>query len=103
MGVENYPPLLDKAAQKTGEVRDRINAVLTTLSASLAGRGAPWGNDKIGDQFTQGENGYFASRENLTTSAANMATTFDNFSTSQTDAAFHLRTMDLGNGDQYRT
>ncbi|WP_067860975.1 hypothetical protein [Nocardia shimofusensis] len=103
MTVENYPPLLDKAAQATGEVRDRINGVLNTLATSLASRGEPWGNDKLGKQFAEGDHGYTKSRENLEKSAENMATSFGNFSKTQTDAARELRKMDHGNGNQYTT
>ncbi|MBF6356149.1 hypothetical protein IU449_16645 [Nocardia higoensis] len=101
MTVENYPPLLDKAAQATGEVRDRINGVLSTLAASLAARGEPWGNDKLGKQFAEGDQGYVKSKENLEKSAGNMAISFGNFSKTQTDAARELRKMERGNGDQY--
>lgn len=103
--IELDPDLLRQAAQKTGHVRDRINSVMSTLQASLAGRGAPWGNDKIGDNFYNGPNGndgYQASRKNLTTNTANMSTTFGNFSTNQTGTADYLERQDRGNADGFR-
>jgi hypothetical protein len=103
--IELDPDLLRQAAQKTSHVRDRINTVLSTLQTSLANRGAPWGNDKLGDQFVNGSDGntgYFASHANLTTSSSNMATTFGNFSTNQTDTASFMERQDRGNAYAFR-
>ncbi|WP_330233024.1 hypothetical protein OHA40_11405 [Nocardia sp. NBC_00508] len=103
--IELDPDLLRQAARKTGHVRDRINSVMSTLQTSLAGRGAPWGNDKIGDNFYNGPNGndgYRASRENLTTNSANTASTLGNLSTNQTDTADYLARQDRRNGDGFR-
>jgi len=102
--VENYPDLLDTAATKTGDVQDRIDTVLNTLQTSLAGRGAPWGNDKLGNQFANGDgnNGYLCQNEALNTGAGNLASTFANFSNSQSTAAGKLRKMEDGNEGQFR-
>ncbi|WP_454198385.1 WXG100 family type VII secretion target [Nocardia sp. Marseille-Q1738] len=103
--IELDPDLLRQAAQKTSHVRDRINSVMSTLQTSLAGRGAPWGNDKIGDNFYNGPNGndgYQASRKNLTTNATNMSTTFGNFSTNQARTADYLERQDRRNADGFR-
>ncbi|MFE1593229.1 hypothetical protein [Nocardia sp. NPDC058705] len=86
---------LRKAAGRTGDVRDAISAVLNGLQTSLDGRGAPWGGDTTGKQFTDGENGYFAGREGLMQSAANSAETMDSYSKAQSKGADHLRDMDL--------
>lgn len=99
--VEQYPHLLDTAAGKTGGVRDAINAVMATLGASLAGRGAPWGQDKTGLQFADGADGYLASKTNLEASAAALACSFDKFSTTQYDAATELRKLETDNEGQF--
>ncbi|MFG1794409.1 hypothetical protein [Nocardia sp. NPDC049149] len=101
--VENDPDLLRKAAQnKTGHVRDRLNSVLSTLEASLAGRGRPWGDDKIGHQFFDGDNGYGIGREHATKNVRNASTSFDNFEKGQVTSAGMLKTMDHGNAQNYR-
>ncbi|WP_378737193.1 hypothetical protein [Nocardia brasiliensis] len=101
--VENSPDLLRKAAQnKTGHVRDRLNSVLSTLESSLAGRGRPWGDDKIGHRFYNGENGYGTGREHATKNVQNAATSFDNFEKGQVKSAGMLKTMDTGNAAGYR-
>ncbi|WP_216912400.1 hypothetical protein OG225_38500 [Nocardia sp. NBC_01377] len=99
--VENYPNLLDIAAGKTGRVRDAINTVMGTLDVSLAGRGAPWGDDEMGRRFSDGPEGYLSSRGNLKTSAAAIAGSFDNFSTTQYDTARQLRELEEDNEGQF--
>ncbi|RJO72082.1 hypothetical protein D5S18_23165 [Nocardia panacis] len=92
-----YPSLLRQAGGKTSDIHDRIINVLTALEASIAGRGEPWGDDKIGHQFTQGDNGYLASQEGSTKSGRSMAASFDSFSTSQYRAADTLERTDRNN------
>lgn len=102
--VELDPDRLRQAAQKTAHVRDRIDTVMGTLRTSLAGRGQPWGNDKIGDQFyngADGNGGYDASVTNLDTSTSNISTTFGNFSYNQASTAGYLETQDQHNGEGF--
>ncbi|HLS78065.1 MAG TPA: hypothetical protein VK083_14885 [Nocardia sp.] len=99
--VENYPYLLDRAAGATGGVRDAVGAVLATLASSLAGRGEPWGRDRIGRRFADGADGYLASKRNLEQNAAAIAETFDRFSTTQYDAARMWRATEAGNEGQF--
>ncbi|WP_227998526.1 hypothetical protein [Nocardia australiensis] len=94
--------LFEKAAHKTGYVRDRVNSVLSTLEGSLHGRGKPWGEDKLGDQFFEGDQGYKVSREKLFTNIKNAAASFDNFSNGQTTSAELLRKMDHSNSDGFQ-
>ncbi|MEV0356845.1 hypothetical protein AB0H71_12355 [Nocardia sp. NPDC050697] len=98
--LEAYADRLRLAATATDGVRDRITGVLTTLTTAIDGRGAPWGNDAIGDQFLNGSdgNGYSAGRTNLVQGTGNMATTFGNFSSAQTTAANDLAAMDDNHG-----
>jgi hypothetical protein len=94
--------LFEKAALKTGDVRDRVSAVLTTLESTLAGRGAPWGEDKMGHQFSEGPDGYKSAREKMFTNIKNAVTSFGNFSSGQTQTADLLRAMDVRNGDSFK-
>ncbi|WP_406236304.1 hypothetical protein [Nocardia sp. NBC_01009] len=71
--------LFEKAALKTGHARDRVDGVLVTLEAALAGRGATWGADKLGHQFSEGENDYQVAREKVVTNIENGSKSFDNF------------------------
>ncbi|MEU7142916.1 hypothetical protein ABZ942_25965 [Nocardia sp. NPDC046473] len=90
--------LFYKAAQKTGDARDRINTVLHTLQASLNARGNPWGNDSLGRNFATG---YTSSRDNMITGAQNIAGSLDNFSTGQIKSAELLEKMEHGNRDGF--
>lgn len=94
--------LFEKAAERTSAVRDRVNGVLSALDAALAGRGEPWGNDKLGRQFAEGPDGYKVARTNMTANINTTATNFDNFYTGQTKTAKELRRMDQSNGDGFR-
>ncbi|MFC3964551.1 hypothetical protein [Nocardia jiangsuensis] len=98
--LEAYEDRLRLAATATDGVRDRINGVLTTLTSAIDGRGAPWGNDAIGNQFLNGSdgNGYAVGRTNLVEGTGNMATTFGNFCGAQTEAANQLAAMDDNHG-----
>lgn len=103
--VEFDEGLFRKAAQKTGHVHNRIEAVLDTLEASINARGKPWGTDTIGHTFEFGEGGsggYKTSKTKLVEGGHNMAGSFENFSTSQTKSANFLRDMENGNRDGVR-
>ncbi|MBF6171418.1 hypothetical protein [Nocardia blacklockiae] len=97
MTVELDPDRFRAAANKTADVRDKIKGVLDTLTASLD-PGTPWGNDKIGAQFYNGENGYGATKKNLYENGGNFQTTFGEFSQGQRDAAEKLKGQDHANG-----
>lgn len=100
--LEVYEDLLRKAADATGEVRDRVDSVLSTLKGSLKGRGAPWGDDKIGLQFVEGPKGYIAARDDFFESLGNVRTTFAGFSTGQTEAADKLEAQEQASRDTFR-
>ncbi|MFI9506307.1 hypothetical protein [Nocardia sp. NPDC052566] len=46
-------------------VGERVDAILAKLMASAAMRGTPWGTDKPGKQFAEGNQGYITGRSNL--------------------------------------
>ncbi|WP_067646785.1 hypothetical protein [Nocardia harenae] len=98
--LEVYVDRLRFAATTTDRVRDRINEVVTTLTATIEGRGAPWGDDAVGNQFLNGSdgNGYAAARTALIDGSGNMATSFGNFSDAQNKAANELVAMDHDHG-----
>ncbi|WP_157513920.1 hypothetical protein [Nocardia concava] len=99
--LEAYEDLLTKAAGKTDKVRDGIEKVMSTLASATAGRGEPWGNDTLGGNFANSDQGYIASKKNILEGATNMAGTFGNFSDGQRKAAEELKTMDHGNGEGF--
>ncbi|WP_280431517.1 hypothetical protein [Nocardia brasiliensis] len=102
--VQYDSDLFFKAAKKTGDARDRINAVLHTLQVSLSARGNPWGNDTLGRNFANGPDGsggYTSSRDNMITGATNIAGSLDNFSSGQTKSAKLLEKMENGNRDGF--
>ncbi|MGX1810169.1 hypothetical protein ACWIGI_31015 [Nocardia sp. NPDC055321] len=100
--LKTYTDLLNTAAGKTGKVRDGIEKVVDTLVSSADGRGRPWGDDTLGRNFFDGDNGYDKSSQNIIKGAGNMAGTFDNFSKGQTKAAEKLAGMDESNGSQFK-
>ncbi|MFC8042694.1 hypothetical protein [Nocardia sp. NPDC057353] len=98
--LEADPAKLRAAAAATGALRDRINGVLDTLNGAMIARGAPWGNDRMGLQFLNGDagNGYAAMRDNSVQSGRNAATSFGNFSAGMVQSAEYLEQMDQTHG-----
>lgn len=68
-----------KAATRSEEVRDGLDAVLTTLRDALDGHGNAWGNDSYGAQFANGGSGYSAQQENQLDGAEAMIKNFRTF------------------------
>ncbi|WP_194825893.1 hypothetical protein [Nocardia sp. XZ_19_231] len=103
--VEFDSGLFFKAADATGRVHDRINAVLDALAASTSSREGCWGSDTLGANFfagPDGDNGYDSSRENTVGNAGSMSTGMNNLSTGQYESAVLLRKMEQGNRDGLR-
>ncbi|WP_280481237.1 hypothetical protein [Nocardia cyriacigeorgica] len=95
--VKADPDDFQRAAEKTGAVRDKVQGILNTLQASISSYGTPWGNDKLGSSFTDGEQGYFAARESLTGNIENVANSFNNFRSGQAQTVVALRKMERAN------
>lgn len=57
------PADLRATSQHLSEVSSSMKDVLSTLQENLAGEGAAWGDDKIGDQYANGESGYLAQQD----------------------------------------
>jgi len=100
--VEADPDDFQKAAEKTGAVRDKVRGILNTLETSISSYGTPWGNDKRGASFTDGEQGYFAARENLTGNIENVANSFNNFRSGQAQTVVALRRMEQANEGNFQ-
>lgn len=93
---------LRTAADKTENVHDRINDVLTTLQAAMSSRGAVWGDDSLGRQFYgDDKQGYKGSSENLLLGAGQIADTMNSFSQAQTKSAAEWVKADQQNAGQY--
>jgi uncharacterized protein YukE len=54
------PPELRATSKHLNDVSARMDKVLSTLRGKLSDEGAAWGDDKIGDQFANGDAGYLA-------------------------------------------
>ncbi|MFE3442565.1 hypothetical protein ACFXNW_06005 [Nocardia sp. NPDC059180] len=100
--VDVDPDDFRRAAEKTGGVRDKVQGILDGLQTSIASRGTPWGNDKMGASFTDGENGYFAARESLTGNLDNVVNSFNNFRSGQAQTVIALNKMERGNEDSFQ-
>ncbi|MFD6395237.1 WXG100 family type VII secretion target [Nocardia sp. NPDC060249] len=96
------PEQLRGAAGKMGDLRDRMNTILTTLESSLDAKGAAWGGDGYGATFADGDQGYVAARENLTEGIGNTAKTFDSYSDGQYKAAGILARTEQRSTESFR-
>ncbi|MGX1775152.1 hypothetical protein ACWIGW_23775 [Nocardia brasiliensis] len=90
------PAAFRRAAGKTRTVGTRVAGVWSNLETAITGRGAPWGDDKLGKQFTDGADGqpgYNASKKNMHDFAVGeggnegMAGTFSGLADSQAKVA----------------
>lgn len=54
------PPDLRGTSQHLEDVSGRMKDALSRLQDNLRAEGAAWGDDKIGDQFANGDAGYLA-------------------------------------------
>jgi hypothetical protein len=54
------PAELRRTSRQLNDVSSRMKDVVSSLRERLAGEGAAWGDDRIGDQFANGEAGYVA-------------------------------------------
>lgn len=102
---EFHPDDFRAAAGKTAHVGDRVTDVVTNLTSTLSGRGAPWGNDKMGKQFANGpggDDGYNSSKKNLLEGTTGMAGSFKNVAENQRKVADQLQhDLDQRNGESF--
>ncbi|MFI5777153.1 hypothetical protein [Nocardia sp. NPDC051570] len=70
MGTQKWeidPESFTKSAGKTQHVADRIGEIWQTLDTGLSALGEPWGTDRTGSQFANGDgdNGYVKTKANV--------------------------------------
>ncbi|WP_155981323.1 hypothetical protein [Nocardia sp. BMG111209] len=97
--VEVDPEQLRSAAGSTTDVQTAIDTVISTLTAALAGRGAPWGNDSLGRRLASQ---YEPAKQALIDGAGTFSGTFQGLATGQIDAADQMERTDIISGDGFR-
>lgn len=85
--VEINPDGLRQAAVEFGVVADITRRILTDLQSDCEGRGEPWGDDKAGREFADGEKGYKANRDSTFTSLTGLVTVFGDNAVNLRDSA----------------
>lgn len=71
--IKIEPDGLRRSADNFDEVADKAKKLLETLKSSTASKGEPWGDDKSGKKFAEGEKGYKKGRDNTFESLAGVA------------------------------
>jgi uncharacterized protein YukE len=89
--IEIDPSWLDKGADDMTTIRGELHSTITTLTTSLAGRGAPWGGDSYGRKFADGADGYQSSAQTLISGANSLEAVFGTFATGLRNAANAVR------------
>ncbi len=82
--VELNPDGLRKAATEFDEVSATTKSILDKLQSSTAAKGAPWGDDKNGKRFAEGDKGYITNRDGMFHTLSQLVSVF-------TDNANNLR------------
>ncbi|MET7768373.1 hypothetical protein [Nocardia sp. NPDC005366] len=104
--VEVDPQQLRRASELTAELSTKITATADRLRNALAGiesdaTTAPWGNDKRGKKFAEGDKGYQAARKNLLDGATGAAQALHDMSEGQREASDALTNTDQASGGQF--
>lgn len=68
---------LRRAGSDLQDLSSKLKEVLSTLTDKLAAEGSPWGDDKIGDKFANGDSGYLAQDHWLSSSIDGKAQLLD--------------------------
>lgn len=92
---------LTKAADVPEEVSRKVREVIDTLHGTLAGiendaTDQPWGNDKFGKKFADGDKGYKATRTNMVEGGYGMADALFEFGQGERTAADQFRAAEGG-------
>ncbi|MBY8855232.1 hypothetical protein K7711_01940 [Nocardia sp. CA2R105] len=82
--VELNPDGLRKAATEFDDVSASTKALLDRLQSASGAKGAPWGDDKNGKRFAEGDKGYITNRDGMFNTLSQLVTVF-------TDNANNLR------------
>ncbi|WP_227984310.1 hypothetical protein [Nocardia spumae] len=92
---------LTKAADLPEEVSRKVREVIDTLNGTLTGiendaTNQPWGNDKSGKKFADGDKGYKATRKNMIEGGYSMADALHQFGEGERTAADQFRSAEDG-------
>ncbi|WP_067646538.1 WXG100 family type VII secretion target [Nocardia harenae] len=85
--IEIDPGGVRRAAGEFDAVAERTRRLLDTLTGACASRGEPWGDDKAGRQFADGDKGYRANRDNYFDTLSTLVEVFGDNATNLGDAA----------------
>ncbi|MEV0355207.1 hypothetical protein AB0H71_04000 [Nocardia sp. NPDC050697] len=104
--LEVDPAKLRHAAELTRELSTDTKAVADRLRAALGAiesdaEPMPWGNDKRGHKFFDGEKGYKAARDNMIEGCFGAAKSLGDMATGQSEAADALEGTEFGTTGQF--
>ncbi|WP_063038578.1 WXG100 family type VII secretion target [Nocardia pseudovaccinii] len=85
--VEVKPDGIRRAASEFDGVADTTKKLLDTLKAASESKGEPWGGDKAGRKFADGEQGYKKNRDNTVESLSKVVEVFRQNATNLRDTA----------------
>lgn len=88
------PEGLRSTSEHLADVSSRMRGVLSSLQSKLGGEGAAWGDDKIGDQFANGDSGYLGQLDWVDGSIDAKTGLLDNYSEGLRTAADTLEGQD---------
>lgn len=74
--VSINPDGLRNAANQFDAISDTTRQILNRLTSEASAEGEPWGNDKAGKRFSEGEKGYIANRDGTFKSLGQLADLF---------------------------
>ncbi|WP_433193052.1 WXG100 family type VII secretion target [Nocardia sp. CA-107356] len=85
--VEVKPDGIRRAAHEFDDVADTTKRLLETLKSASESKGEPWGGDKAGRKFADGEKGYKKNRDNTVESLSKVVEVFRQNATNLRDTA----------------
>jgi len=88
------PDDLKKAGAQVADIAAQVQNMVSTLTATLAGDGQPWGDDSTGDQFANGPGGYTAQADWVMGALGDDLTTIQAFAAALSDAATSFTQQD---------
>jgi uncharacterized protein YukE len=88
------PDDLKKAGEQVADIGSQVQDMVSTLAATLASYGQPWGDDSTGDQFANGPSGYTAQVDWVMGAIGDDLTTIKAFATALSDAATSFTQQD---------
>ncbi len=74
--VSVNPDGLTNAANQFDAIADTTQHILNTLKSTTSSEGQPWGDDKSGKTFADGEKGYVSNANNTFSSLASLVGVF---------------------------